>query len=234
MNRRAEQIEEPHVAAAGYAAARAHVDALCLRAGRPVGDVRVIAVSKGHGPSAVRAAYRAGARAFGESYLQDWRDKRALREELPGLEWHWIGHLQSNKVKEVAAHTTAIHSVDRRKLIDALAATQYAGDVYLQVNVSGEEAKSGCSVEEAPDLLDHACALGLRVAGWMGMAPVEGAPDAAFEQLAALRDRLMVCSPEARRLSIGMSGDMDAAIRLGATDVRIGTAIFGARPTGDA
>lgn len=234
MNRRAEQIEEPHIAAAGYAAARTHVDALCRRAGRPVSDVRVIAVSKGHGRGAVRAAYGAGARVFGESYFQDWRDKRSLRDDLPGLEWHWIGHLQSNKVKEVAAHTAAIHSVDRRKLIDALAATHYAGDVYLQVNVSGEAAKSGCSVEEAPDLLAHARALGLRVVGWMTMAPLEGVPDPAFEQLAALRDRLLARAPEAQRLSMGMSGDMDAAIRLGATDVRVGTAIFGARPMGDA
>lgn len=214
-----------------FAAVLQRVAEVAARAGRAPDDIRVVAVSKGHGRDAVTAAFAAGARAFGESYLQDWREKRSLADALPALEWHWVGQLQTKKVKEVAAHAFAIHSVDRPKLVDALAGAEFGGEVFLQVNVSGEEAKAGCAPEDAPALLELAQSKGLRVVGWMGMAPLHGEPEPAFERLATLRDALRARAPEAVRLSMGMSNDLEAAVAYGATDVRIGTAVFGPRPS---
>lgn len=211
---------------------RDEVDDACRAAGRDPAEVEVVAVSKGHGASAVRAMHAAGARAFGESYAQDWRDKQGLARELDGLQWHWIGRLQSNKVKEIAEHAHVIHSVGRSKIVRELSKRGFRGGVLVQVDISREDAKAGVAVADVEALVDEAVKAGLSVQGLMGMAPVEGGATAAaraFAELREVRDRVVASHPEASALSMGMSGDWEVAVREGATLLRIGTRLFGPR-----
>jgi pyridoxal phosphate enzyme (YggS family) len=211
-----------------------------VRACIPAG-VRLVAVSKTQPAEAVREAYAAGQRDFGENYAQEWRDKAAALADLPDLVWHFIGSLQSNKVKVVvggagsaaeAPRAAWIHTVDRASLADEVskrsAARGVATAVLLEVNVAGEASKSGCAPGDVPALAEHVAGLpGLALRGLMCIPPLEGDPRPHFAALRALRDRLPLRLPD---LSMGMSGDYEAAIAEGSTLVRVGTAIFGARP----
>ena len=196
--------------------------------------VTVVAVSKTHPPEAVREAYAAGQRDFGENYAQEWRDKAAALADLPDLVWHFVGSLQTNKVKLLlgAAPPRAawVHTVDREELARELskrATARGAGvKVLLEVNVAREPQKAGCAPEEVPRLAAAVGALpGLELRGLMCIPPAEGDPRPHFRALRALRDRLGL--PD---LSMGMTADWEAAVEEGATLVRVGTAIFGARP----
>ncbi|HEY5720783.1 MAG TPA: YggS family pyridoxal phosphate-dependent enzyme [Allosphingosinicella sp.] len=198
-------------------------------AGRSPDDVDLIAVSKTHPAEAIRPLLEAGQRLFGENRVQEAQAKwPALREQWPDVRLHLIGSLQSNKAADAVALFDAIHSVDRPSLVEALAgAMARAGrrpDCFLQVNIGDEPQKGGCAVAGLPDLLGQARAADLPVAGLMCIPPegVEAAPY--FALLAKLARRHGLAG-----LSMGMSDDYPSAVMIGATHVRVGTALFGER-----
>ncbi|HET7823766.1 MAG TPA: YggS family pyridoxal phosphate-dependent enzyme [Anaeromyxobacter sp.] len=200
-----------------------------VRAALPA-EVTLVAVSKTQPAAAVREAYAAGQRDFGENYAQEWREKADALADLAGLRWHFIGSLQTNKVRLLAGRVHAIHTVDRVELAREIS-KRFAGKgavvrAYLEVNTGGEATKSGCAPGEAPALAEAVRALpGLDLAGLMAIPPPGDDPRRHFKLLRGLRDRLGL-----RELSIGMSADWPIAVEEGATVVRIGTAIFGERP----
>jgi pyridoxal phosphate enzyme (YggS family) len=222
---------------ARLARVRARIEFACARADRSASEVRLIAVSKFHPAESVREAHRLGHRAFGENYLQELALKADALGDLPDLEWHVIGHVQRNKARLVAAKASCVHTLDSERLAVALdRASAEAGrvlPVLAQVNVAGEDSKSGCSSDALEPLLEaiERCQhLSLR--GLMTIPPATEDADGArphFEALAALRARLGGAArlPE---LSMGMTQDLECAISCGATMVRVGTAIFGDRP----
>ncbi len=200
-----------------------------LRAQLPAG-VTLVAVSKAQPADAVREAYAAGQRDFGENYAQEWRAKADALADCPELRWHFIGGLQTNKVKLIAGRVAYVHAVDRlelaRELSRRLASRQAAVKVFLEVNVAGEGSKSGCHPGQLPELAQAVRALpALELIGLMCIPPADADPRPHFRLLRTLRDQLGL-----RELSMGMSADWREAIEEGATFVRIGTAIFGPRP----
>lgn len=218
------------------AAVHAKVAAAARRAGRPAGDVELVAVSKTHPPEAIRDLLEAGQTVFGESRVQEARAKIPL---LPGrARWHFIGRLQKNKVRAALGHFELIHSVDALELarqIDRVAEEEGERPrVLLEVNVAGEATKFGFS---PGDLRAEAEALGglgrLDIVGLMGMAPYADEAEFSrpyFVKLRELRDELRAIGGWALpELSMGMSGDYEVAVEEGATLVRVGSAIFGAR-----
>ncbi len=210
----------------------------CDKCGRDPQSVRLVAVSKKKPASAIAAAFSAGQRLFGESYVQELQQK--LDEiELP-LEWHFIGGLQSNKVKYLRGRTALIHSVDRLSLAKEISAQwgkiDQTARILLQFNLGDEESKSGASEAEALELAKKVCALPhLEVCGLMTLPPYCEDPEAVrpyFRRLRLLGEELAAAGlPRFRceELSMGMSHDFAVAIEEGATLVRVGTAIFGAR-----
>ncbi|SPA38341.1 Conserved hypothetical protein, UPF0001 family; putative racemase [Cupriavidus taiwanensis] len=226
------------VIAANLQAVRQGIAAAAQQAGRQPADVALLAVSKTVSPDRIRAAYAAGQREFGENYVQEGIDKIAALADLRGhLQWHFIGPLQSNKTRPVAEHFDWVHTIDRLRIAERLSAQRPAGmpalQVCIQVNISGEASKSGVAPAEVPALAHAVAALpNLRLRGLMAIP--EPAHDCAAQRrpFAAMRAMLQALRADGLALdtlSMGMSGDMDAAIAEGATLVRIGTAIFGAR-----
>lgn len=208
----------------------------CSSAGRDPAGITLLAVSKTFPASALRAAHAAGQSRFGESYVQEALPKQAALADLD-LEWHFIGPLQSNKTKPVAEHFAWVHSVERLRIAERLAAQRPAGlpplNVCVQVNVSGEASKSGCTPDEAPDLCRAVAQLpNLWLRGLMAI-PEPTAESALarrqFGVLRELRDRLNHEGLTLDTLSMGMSHDLEDAIMAGATIIRVGTAIFGER-----
>ena len=206
-------------------------------AGRAAGSVRLVAVSKKMTVDDVRAALAAGQRIFGESYGQELRDKRAaLAAEAAPPEWHFIGPLQSNKVKYVAGQAALIHAVDSAALLDAIDARGVPQACLVQVNVAGEAQKRGVAPADLPAILDRFASLRFaRCEGLMLIPPLTAQPEDArppFAALRSLRDREATRTRpnvDLKELSMGMSGDVEIAIAEGATLVRVGTAIFGGR-----
>lgn len=216
---------------ADYQAILERVREACGAAGRAPEAVRLVAVSKKQPIERLRAAYEAGCRDFGENYVQELERKRS---ELPAdVRWHMIGHLQTNKVKR-ALGASLIHGVDSERVAQALGrAAAEAGrvvDVLVEVNVGGEETKSGVSVQDAEPLVRAVLSIpSLRLRGLMCIPP-EGDARPLFRRLAELRKALERATGTALpELSMGMSADFEDAILEGATLVRVGTAIFGAR-----
>jgi len=215
---------------------RARIDAAARAAGRDPASVRLVAVSKTHPASAIREAYAAGQRDFGESYAQELRDKAEELADLADLRFHFIGHLQTNKAKYVAKAASFVHSVDGEELARELdkrarAAGRPVLPVLLEVNAGIEAQKGGVPASEVRALVDVVRALpSLELRGLMTMPPFGdlGIARKVFEDLVRLRDALggAAALPE---LSMGMSDDLDVAVAAGATMVRVGTAIFGAR-----
>jgi len=200
-----------------------------IRAALPAG-VTLVAVSKTQPPEAIREAYAAGQRHFGENYAQEWRTKAEALADLGELTWHFIGGLQTNKVKYLAGRIGYVHTVDRlelaRELSRRCAAAGATVKVFLEVNVGGEAQKAGCAPADAPALAEAVRALpGVALVGLMCIPPPDDDPRPHFAALRALRDRLGLAE-----LSMGMSADWAAAVAEGATFVRIGSALFGARP----
>lgn len=220
-----------------WAAVRARVDRACEQAGRAPSEVTLVAVSKTHPADAVREAAAAGAMDFGENYAQELADKRReLAAELPSVRWHFIGRLQRNKAKLVAGQVALVHAVDTVELAQELAkrAGGVVQPILLAVNVAGEATKSGVAPEGALKLARALAPItGVRLDGLMTMPPPADDPEASrphFLALRALRDRLAdALGQPLPVLSMGMSGDYEVAIACGATHVRVGTAIFGAR-----
>ena len=231
-------MSAPEAVARGLAAVRQAVAGLAAACGRAADSVQLVAVSKTHPSEAVRAAHAAGQRDFGENRVQELRAKAAALADLPGLRWHWIGSLQTNKVRELLAvpGLALLHSLDRVRLADELqrelARTARTLDVLLQLHMTDEPTKHGCPPAEARALVDHVvgqCPL-LRLRGLMAMGPLAGDPSPAFRATASMRDVLQQqCSLELPVLSMGMSSDLGPAVAAGSTMVRVGTAIFGSR-----
>lgn len=199
------------------------------RAQRQPADICLIAVSKTHDAAAIRPLIAAGQRHFGENRVQEAAAKwPELRAETPNVALHLIGQLQSNKADEAVALFDAIHSVDRASLVQALAkACDKAGkqpQLFVQVNIGDEEQKGGCKVADLPALLAESQAAGLKIEGLMAIPPADIEPAPFFALLDELAERNGLSGR-----SMGMSGDYETAVMLGATHVRVGTALFGAR-----
>ena len=199
-------------------------------------DIQLLAVSKSQPVEAIRAAFACGLRQFGESYLQEALAKIAALQDLP-LCWHFIGPIQSNKARAIAENFAWVHSVDRVKIAQRLSRYRPAGmaplQICLQVNISSEASKSGVLPEALPQLVREVLPLpGLQLRGLMAI-PAPGAEPAqqraAFAQVREALQQLRALAPDLDTLSMGMSDDMEAAIAEGATIVRVGSAIFGAR-----
>jgi PLP dependent protein len=209
----------------------------CAAAGRDVNEVTLLAVSKTFGPDAVREAHHAGATAFGENYIQEAVEKQALLADLQ-LQWHCIGPIQSNKTRLVAAHFDWAHTVDRLKIAQRLSEQRPAElpplSVCIQVNIDGGPGKSGVPPGEALALAREVAGLPrLHLRGLMTIPePAEDfdAQLAVHRQARALFDQLRDAGLPLDTLSLGMTGDLEAAVHAGSTMVRVGTAIFGGRP----
>ena len=212
------------------------IRAAAQAAQRDATSVHLLAVSKTKPAQAVREAYAAGMRDFGENYLQEALGKQAELTDLP-LSWHFIGPIQSNKTRAIAEHFAWVHSVDRLKIAQRLSEQRPADlpplNICIQVNVSGEASKSGCTPADLPALAEAIQALPrLKLRGLMAIPePTDdrAQQDAAF---AAVRDLQVSLDLGLDTLSMGMSHDLESAIAQGATWVRIGTALFGARDYG--
>jgi hypothetical protein len=225
--------------AANLAVVRERIAAAARRAGRDPRDVTLIAVSKTFGADAVRAAFAAGQRDFGENKVQEGLQKIAETAEKD-MRWHLIGHLQSNKARKAAGPFAWIHSVDSvevlHRLDEAAAAQQAAPHVLVQVDLAHEATKFGAPLEEADRIVESALAAkAVKLAGLMILPPWSDDQEQTrpwFARLRTLRDEMVrrgVPAGALRHLSMGMSHDFEAAIEEGATMVRVGTAIFGAR-----
>ncbi|MEZ8029920.1 YggS family pyridoxal phosphate enzyme [Enterovibrio norvegicus] len=214
------------------------IDSAAQKCGRDASGVQLLAVSKTKPIDAIADAVGAGHRQFGENYVQEGVEKILhFREQSTPLEWHFIGPIQSNKTRPVAEHFDWVHSVDRSKVARRLS-EQRPNDmpplqVLIQINTSGESSKSGTQFEDVKALADEIDQLpNLELRGLMCIPQPEDDHDsqlAAFAPLSQLFEEMKASRPRFDTLSMGMSGDMDAAIASGSTMVRIGTAIFGAR-----
>jgi pyridoxal phosphate enzyme (YggS family) len=213
------------------------MESACKNSGRSIEEVKLIAVSKTFPVEVNREAYDAGLKIFGENKAQDLRDKAP--QMPPDTEWHFIGHLQSNKIKYVAGVSALIHSVDSLSLAEAISAFGVKKDiavpVLLEVNTSGESSKFGLKPEETKMAFEQIRVLeNIEVRGLMTIGPLTRDEDkirASFRQLRTIREELAAVGDESEmaELSMGMSQDYEIAIEEGSTMVRIGTAIFGKR-----
>src|SRR5271166_942261 len=214
---------------------RARIGAAAHRAHRDPSSIRLMLASKTQPSEAIRAAANAGARDFGENYVQEAIAKRAELSDLTDIRWHLIGHLQTNKVKVAASAFALIQSVDSVRLAEALARAQTSPRVHalIEVNLGAEASKTGVAPDGVAAILDVARDK-IEVDGLMTIPPPAGSAEAArpfFAQLRELRDRLATQSGYAlSELSMGMTDDFEVAIEEGATIVRIGRAVFGERP----
>jgi len=198
--------------------------------GRSADAITLIAVSKTQETDAIRPLIEAGQRVFGENRVQEAQAKwPALRQEYPDIRLHLVGQLQSNKAADAVALFDVIHSLDRPSLLTSLAKAMDAGGrrvpCYIQVNIGAEEQKGGCAIADVPALIAAAREADVPLLGLMCVPPAEGEPAPYFALLAK-----MAREEGLERLSMGMSGDFETAIMLGASDIRVGTALFGARP----
>jgi pyridoxal phosphate enzyme (YggS family) len=222
----------PEEAAKRLAAVRQRIELAASKAGRDPNSVTLLAVSKTFPAEAVKVFGQAGQKAFGESYIQEAREKIPLLG--PGYEWHYIGHLQTNKAKYAAGLFSVLHSLDNLELAaeldKRLERLERTLSVYVQVNVSGEDTKSGLTPADLPPFLDSLANFKRLVPlGLMTMPPYDPDPEVSRPHFAALRQLRDRAAPHLPSLSMGMSDDFEVAIDEGATAVRVGTALFGRR-----
>ena len=217
---------DPHAVAARLEEVHERIAGAARVAGRAPAEITLVAVSKDVDAGAVAAASAAGQREFGENRAQELVAKAGelARHQLP-LTWHFIGRLQRNKIKAIASQVAMWHSVDRAEVGAAIARHAPGARVLAQVNVAGDERKAGCRAEDLPALVDALVDLGLAVNGLMTVPPLTGDPRPHF---AAVRE--LAAGLGLPTLSMGMSGDFEAAIAEGSTLVRVGRAVFGPRP----
>ena len=202
----------------------------CRDAQRRPDDVTVIAVTKFHSAELIRELARLGIRHVGENRHQDAAPKAAALTDLD-LAWHFVGQLQSNKARAVLGYARVIHSVDRPSLVSALSRADVSCDVFLEINLTDDPGRGGVNPDDLDALTESVLAAPtLRLAGVMGVAPLDEAPRSAFARLRLLSERVQRLAPQATAMSAGMSGDFPDAIAEGATHLRIGTAITGKRP----
>lgn len=221
-------VTAPPELVARVADAVAHVRERIAATGVAPERVTIVAVTKGFGPEALAAAAANDLVDVGENYAQECLAKMEALAGTPAVRLHFIGHLQSNKVKALAPHVALWQTVDRDSVIDAVARHAPGAAVLVQVNVSDEPQKGGCSPAEVDAVVDRACAAGLEVRGLMTVgrtgAPADARPGFALLRAACDRLHLPVCS-------MGMTDDLDVAVAEGATMVRVGSALFGMRPS---
>jgi pyridoxal phosphate enzyme (YggS family) len=218
----------------GLARVEARVTAGCLAAGRGRSAVTLIVVTKTYPASDVRLLAGLGVREVGESRDQEAGQKAAESADLD-LRWHFIGRLQSNKARSVARYADTVHSVDRQSLVEGLgrAATEAGREVgcFVQVSLDGDPGRGGIPADGVAGLADLIAATGgLRLRGVMAVAPIGADPDAAFARLEGISADLREVHPDAVGISAGMSGDLEEALRHGATHLRVGSAVLGLRP----
>jgi pyridoxal phosphate enzyme (YggS family) len=226
--------------ASNLQAVRAAMRDAALAAGRHAEDIGLLAVSKTFPAEAIREAYETGQRRFAESYVQEALHKMEALHDL-SIEWHYIGPIQSNKTRPIAEHFAWVHSIDRLKIAERLSAQRPADmpplQVCIEVNISGEASKSGVPPDEVAAMAQTVAALpNLKLRGLMAIpAPTEDVAEqrAAFARLRGIFEQLNKRGLQLDTLSMGMSHDFESAIREGATVVRVGTAIFGARHYGE-
>ncbi len=213
-----------------YHAVMAGIADACRAASRDPRDVTTVVVTKFHPIETIRSLIALGHRDFGESRHQEAVVKAASLEGEPVV-WHFIGQLQSNKAKAVAQYADVIHSVDRASLVDKLADQPRTIEVFIEVNLTDYPGRGGVAPGEIGELADLVVACSrIRLRGLMAVAPQEELPARAFERVASYREKLVAQHPTATDLSLGMSEDFAQAIVVGATHLRIGTAITGKRP----
>ena len=203
---------------------------------RDVADITRIVVTKFHPAALVAELHALGVRDVGENRQQELTAKRAELAGIPDLTWHFIGQAQTNKARAVRAAADAVHSVDRARIADALDAADGAAplDVLLQVNLTDDTGRGGVTPEGVEELAAHVAGRpSLRLRGVMAVAPLDEEPARAFERLRACADAARAVVPDARWISAGMTGDFPEAIAMGATHLRIGSAITGPRPARD-
>jgi pyridoxal phosphate enzyme (YggS family) len=219
---------------AGLDAVRARIAAGCTAAGRDPAEVTLVVVTKTYPASDAALLAELGVRDVGENRDQEAAPKHVECAGL-GLRWHFVGRLQSNKARSVATYADLVHSVDRRSLVRALGrAARDAGRTVgclLQVSLDGDRARGGAPASDIAALADAVAAEeGLELHGLMAVAPLKADARVAFAALPLLRESLLPDHPGARLISAGMSGDLEAALAQGATHLRVGTAVLGARP----
>ena len=204
----------------------ARISARIAAAGRNPDEVAIVAVTKGFGVDACREAWAAGLHMLGENRVHEALPKM---ESVSGAQWHLIGHLQTNKVKQAAGRFTLIHSVDSARLAEAIARHSPAQAVLVEVNIAREPQRSGVSPDQALELIATVSTL-LELQGVMGMGPTTGDPTPAFNELRRLHDEAELRIGKGMPfLSMGMSGDYEAALAAGSTMLRLGQALFGPR-----
>ena len=210
----------------------AEVDDAARAAGRDPSEITTIVVTKFHPASLVLDLYDLGVRDVGENRHQDAEPKATQLRELD-LTWHFIGQLQSNKVRAVMAYARDIQSVDRESLVSAIEAVQTPVDAFLQLNLTDDPQRGGVAPPDLSRLAERVLRVdSIRLRGLMAVAPLGEEPRKAFERVRAASEGLRMLAPDASALSMGMSGDFREAVLEGATHLRIGTAITGNRPTG--
>jgi pyridoxal phosphate enzyme (YggS family) len=221
-------IDIDTAAAQRLADIRARIAHAASLAGRKPEDIELIAISKTKSADDIRPLIDAGQTSYGENRVQEAEGKWIGLREGRALKLHLVGQLQSNKAKEAVALFDAIHSVDRPSLIEALAkaidATARRPDCFIQVNIGAEDQKGGCAIDDLPAILAQARDAGLPIVGLMAVPPAEVEPAPYFALLAKLAKRHALA-----QLSMGMSADFETAVMLGATHIRVGSALFGER-----
>jgi pyridoxal phosphate enzyme (YggS family) len=197
---------------------------------RRADEITTIVVTKFHPASLVRELFALGVRDFGENRHQEAQGKAAELADLD-LRWHFIGQLQSKKARQVRHYASAIHSLDRDSVIDALASDESSIDCFVQLNLTDDPGRGGVNPANLEAIVERVLATsGLRLLGVMAVAPVGEEPRRAFQRVREASDRVRMLAPTADRISAGMSGDFAAAIAEGATHLRLGSAITGNRP----
>jgi hypothetical protein len=239
----AQLSEDPRTAqlAANLAEVRDRIARAARDVGRDPGEVALIAVTKTFDADDVRRLAALGIAEFGENRDQEAAPKAAA---VPDVRWHFLGRIQRNKIRSIASYADSVDSVDRTVLVDPLdraaadraaadraAAQSTPLDVLVQVSLDGDPARGGVRAADLPALADRVeAAEHLRLAGLMAVAPLGGDVERSYADLADLAARIRAAHPQARALSAGMSGDLEAAVRHGSTQVRVGTALLGGRP----
>jgi PLP dependent protein len=220
-----------------YQAITDRVAAAASASSRKLEDITLVVVTKNHPHQLVLDLLDMGARDFGENRDQEASPKAKLVAEASNeaFDWHFIGQLQTNKVKSVLEYASFLHSLDRPSLLDELQRRTVDRSnqlkVFVQVNLTDDAARGGVTPEDLPAFAERVIeSPGLELVGLMGVGGLEAAPEAEFERLANLSQVVQALAPAANQLSMGMSGDFEAAIAYGATHLRIGTAITGNRP----
>jgi pyridoxal phosphate enzyme (YggS family) len=223
---------------AALAAVRRRLADACAEVGRDPRSITLIAVTKGFPASDIASLATIGVTDIGESRDQEARAKTAELSaaawELPGLTWHFVGRVQTNKGRSIARYADVVHSVDRTEVATALASGAFRAqrrlDVFAQVSLDDDPARGGVVAADLRRLADHITTQeALRLLGVMAIAPLHADPDAAFQRLAAIAAQLRADHPDANAISAGMSADFEAAVRHGATHVRVGSALLGRR-----